>query len=151
MEIVKKRFDELTTRQLYELLKARSEIFVVEQDCVYQDLDGIDYCSLHVFFEEEDGSVSAYLRLFEKDPVRKCVQMGRVLTRTHGSGLGGKILSEGIRAAALDLGANEIFIEAQVYATGFYRREGFEICSEEFLEDGIPHVQMVLKITNETM
>lgn len=93
MEMKSKFFPELTTRELYEILKARAEIFVVEQNCVYQDLDDMDYQSLHVFFEE-DGAVTAYLRAYEKGD--NTVQMGRVLTRRHGTGLGGKLLREGI-------------------------------------------------------
>lgn len=136
-----KYFDELTTRELYEILRARAEIFVVEQNCVYQDLDGIDYESLHVF-AEEGGKVTAYLRAFYKD--EDTVQMGRVLTLRHGEGLGGKLLREGIAQIRARMHPAKICIDAQCYATGFYEREGFRICSEEFLEDGIPHVRMVL-------
>ena len=136
-----KYFDELSTKELYEILRARAEIFVVEQNCVYQDLDGIDYESLHVF-EEEDGKVTAYLRAFFKND--DTVQMGRVLTLRHGEGLGGKLLREGIAQIRARMLPAQICIDAQCYATGFYEREGFRICSEEFLEDGIPHVQMVL-------
>ena len=137
-----KYFDELTTRELYEILRARAEIFVVEQNCVYQDLDGIDYESLHVF-AEEGGKVTAYLRAFYKD--KDTVQMGRVLTLHHGEGLGGKLLKEGIAQIRAKMHPAKICVDAQCYATGFYEREGFQICSEEFLEDGIPHVQMVLR------
>lgn len=137
-----KYFGELTTKELYEILKARAEIFVVEQNCVYQDLDGIDYECLHVFYEEEDGKVTAYLRAFFKDD--DTVQMGRVLTLRHGTGLGGRLLKEGIARIRTKMNPCKIYIEAQCYATGFYEKEGFQICSEEFLEDGIPHVQMVL-------
>ncbi|MCR5812766.1 MAG: GNAT family N-acetyltransferase [Lachnospiraceae bacterium] len=137
-----KYFDELTTTELYEILRARAEIFVVEQNCVYQDLDGIDYESLHVF-AEEGGKVTAYLRAFHKD--ENTVQMGRVLTLRHGEGLGGKLLREGIAQVRARMQPAKICIDAQCYATGFYEREGFRICSEEFLEDGIPHVQMVLR------
>ena len=136
-----KYFDELTTTELYEILRARAEIFVVEQNCVYQDLDGIDYESLHVF-AEEGGKVTAYLRAFYKD--EDTVQMGRVLTLRHGEGLGGKLLREGIAQIRARMHPAKICIDAQCYATGFYEREGFRICSEEFLEDGIPHVRMVL-------
>ena len=136
-----KYFDELSTKELYEILRARAEIFVVEQNCVYQDLDGIDYESLHVF-AEEGGKVTAYLRAFYKD--KDTVQMGRVLTLRHGEGLGGKLLREGIAQIRIRMQPAKICIDAQCYATGFYEREGFRICSEEFLEDGIPHVQMVL-------
>lgn len=136
-----KYFDELSTKELYEILRARAEIFVVEQNCVYQDLDGIDYESLHVF-AEEGGKVTAYLRAFYKD--KDTVQMGRVLTLRHGEGLGGKLLREGVAQIRARMQPAKICIDAQCYATGFYEREGFRICSEEFLEDGIPHVKMVL-------
>ena len=141
MKLVSKFFDELTTKELYEILKARAEIFVVEQECVYQDLDDKDYKSLHVFYEEE-GKVIAYLRSFVKE--KDVIQMGRVLTIEHGKGLGGKLLKVGIEEIKTKQNPKKIFIEAQCYATGYYAREGFEICSEEFLEDGIPHVEMEL-------
>lgn len=141
MKIVSKFFNDLNTRELYELLKARAEIFVVEQNCVYQDLDDKDYQSLHVFFEDS-GYVTAYLRAFVKE--ENVVQMGRVLTLEHGKGLGGELLKVGIKEVREKFNPQKIFIEAQCYATGFYEREGFRICSEEFLEDGIPHVEMEL-------
>lgn len=136
-------FDSLSTRELYEILRARAEIFVVEQNCVYQDLDGKDYESLHVFYEE-DGQVIAYLRAFFRDA--ETVQMGRVLTLRHGAGLGGRLLRDGIEQVRALMKPARIYIEAQCYAIGFYEREGFRICSEEFLEDGIPHVQMMLEM-----
>ena len=142
MEMKSKFFAELTTRELYEILKARAEIFVVEQNCVYQDLDDGDYQSLHVFFEE-DGAVTAYLRAYAKD--KDTVQMGRVLTLKHGTGLGGKLLKEGIAQVRERFDPDRVYIEAQCYAVGFYEREGFRVSSEEFLEDGIPHVGMELR------
>ncbi len=141
-----KAFDELTTVQLYEILKARSAVFVVEQNCIYQDLDDVDYRSLHVFECDAEKHVEAYLRLFEKADEPGVVQMGRVLTVRRGEGLGGAILKEGIQVATERLGAKEIFLEAQVYAIGYYAKEGFSVCSEEFLEDGIPHVQMRMTV-----
>ena len=139
MELVSKSFDDLTTRELYEILKARSAIFVVEQNCVYQDIDGLDPESLHVFFED-DGRITAYLRAFIKEP--GVVQMGRVLTVDRGIGLGGKLLEAGIEEIRARFHPAKIYIEAQSYAFGFYAREGFRVTSEEFLEDGIPHVKM---------
>ena len=143
MKLITKHFTELTTTELYEILKARAEIFVVEQNCIYQDLDDIDYRSLHIFYEE-NGKVMAYLRAFEKDSASKIVQIGRVLTLTHGIGLGGKLLKEGLSQIKEKMNPSSIYIEAQCYATGFYEREGFVISSDEFLEDGIPHVEMIL-------
>ena len=117
----------------------------MEQNCVYQDLDDIDYRSLHIFFESE-GKVIAYLRAFIKDSVNNTVQIGRVLTLSHGTGLGGKLLKEGISIIKKKMNPSSIYIETQCYAIGFYEREGFVVTSDEFLEDGIPHVKMILKL-----
>ena len=142
MELVVKTFDELKTCELYEILRVRAAVFVVEQECTYQDVDGIDPNAVHAFLQDENG-VQAYLRVFEKD---ECTaQMGRMLTVQRGAGLGGRLLKEGIRIARDVLKKDILYIEAQCYATGFYEREGFRITSEEFLEDGIPHVQMELE------
>ena len=141
MKLVSKYFEELTTTELYELLKVRSEVFVVEQNCIYQDLDDKDYRSLHVFYEE-DREVLAYLRAFTKK--EGVVQIGRVLSTTHGIGLGGKILKEGLLQIQEKFHPKKIYLEAQCYAIGYYEREGFKVCSKEFLEDGIPHVEMEL-------
>lgn len=143
MKLVVKYFDDLTTKELYELLKARISIFVLEQNRVYQDLDDKDYHSLHIFFED-NGEVVACLRAFLKED--NVVQIGRVLTLYHGNGLGGKLLKEGIAQIQNKMNPKKIYIEAQCYATGFYEREGFKICSEEFLKDGISHVAMDLKL-----
>ena len=136
-----KWFGELTPAELYGILRSRSEIFVVEQKCIYQDMDGNDGEALHVFCEEE-GRVTACLRAFRKDA--GTVQMGRVLTLKHGTGLGGELLKRGIREIREQMHPKRICIEAQTYAAGFYEREGFRVCSDVFPEDGIPHVQMVL-------
>ena len=143
MNLVSKFFNELTTTELYEILKARSEIFVVEQSCVYQDLDYKDYDCLHIFYED-NAKVVGYLRAFNKDD--DVVQIGRVLTIQHGIGIGGKLLKEGIEQIRLKLHPKQLYIEAQCYATGYYEREGFKICSDEFLEDGIPHVEMMMEL-----
>ena len=141
MEFKKKYFDELSNVELYEILKARAAIFIVEQKCIYQDLDDIDYNSLHIFYED-NKKIIAYLRIFPKE--KDVVQIGRVLSIEHGKGFGGKILSEGIKIIKKEMNVKKIYIEAQKYAIGFYEREGFKVCSQEFLEDGIPHVQMEL-------
>ena len=122
VSIISKYFAELTTKELYEILKARAEIFVVEQNCVYQDLDDLDYRSLHVFCEE-DGEVTAYLRAFFKDA--DTIQMGRVLTRHHGTGLRGYLLREGISQIRIKMNPAEIAIEAQCYTVRILRTGGF--------------------------
>lgn len=114
MHLVVKKFDELTTTELYEILKARAAVFVVEQNCVYQDLDDIDYDSLDMSYQ--DGkTVTAYLRAFNKSP--EAVQMGRVLTQQHGTGLGGRLLHEGIAQIREKMPCRKIYIEAQVDTT----------------------------------
>lgn len=143
MRLITKFFNELTTRELYELLKVRSEIFVVEQNCIYQDLDDIDYESLQVFYEE-DGKVLACLRIFSIG--EDTIKIGRVLSAKHGIGLGGKVLKAGLEKAISTYNPKKIVISAQCYATGYYEREGFTIRSEEYLEDGIPHVRMELDL-----
>lgn len=145
MNTVIKTFDELTTGELYMILRARAEVFVVEQSCIYQDLDGIDTDALHIF-TENCGNVTSYLRVFMKDRTSRTAQIGRVLTLKRGCGLGLGIMLEGIKAARELLCAKEVYIEAQVYAIGFYEKVGFRTVSEEFLEDGIPHVKMTLHL-----
>ena len=144
MNLVIKSFEELTKRELYEILRVRSEVFVVEQECVYQDLDGLDYDSIHVFYEE-DGKVQACLRVFMREKQEKLVQIGRVLTYKRGVGLGLELLLKGIEVAKIYFQAKKLYLEAQVYAIGFYEKAGFKVVSEEFLEDGIPHVCMELE------
>lgn len=134
-----KRFEELSAAEVYEILKARVQIFVVEQKCAYQDVDDIDYRSLHIFYKSE-GRITAYLRAFYRDG--KTVQLGRVLTTEHGKGVGGELLKNAIQIVKEEMKADRIYIEAQTYAVGFYEREGFVVCSDEFWEDGIPHVKM---------
>ena len=139
-----KRFDELTTDELYDLLQLRTNVFVVEQNCPYPELDGLDKQAVHLF-ARKDEQVVACLRLYPKDGEPGVLKLGRVVTSLRGTGLGGELLRRGIRLAFDELEADEIYIEAQDYARGFYAREGFFVCSDVFLEDGIPHVQMRLR------
>ena len=142
MNLYKKRFSDLTADELYRILQARCAVFVVEQKCAYQDLDGIDRQALHVWLEDE-GQILAYLRIFAAPDLAEAVQIRRVLTTVRGKGLGTKNLQAGI-AAILGFFTHvwTIRLEAQCYATGFYTREGFAVQGEPFDEDGIPHVLM---------
>lgn len=138
-----KHFNELTAIELYRILRARAEIFVVEQDCVYQDLDNKDLNAWHVWYEDEDG-VAAYCRVLDKGvsyPDEGSI--GRVITVKRGTGLGYKIMMEGIRIAKEKFGQTALRISAQQYAQGFYEKCGFARVSEPYLEDDIPHVQML--------
>ena len=141
MKTLAKTFDELTNTELYEIMRLRQDVFIVEQNCPYFDLDGVDYKSVHVFIED-CGSLVAYLRIFPRDGEEGIIQVGRVVTRERKKGYGAAILSEGLRAARERFSPSGFYLEAQTYAVGYYAREGFEVVSDEFLEDGIPHVQM---------
>lgn len=141
MELIIKSFPDLNLMELYEILRARSEVFVVEQNCAYQDLDGLDYKSLHMFYTE-GGKIQAYLRIYRKNDEANTYQIGRVITVARGIGLGRKLLHEAVEYIKTQLNPSRIYIGAQCYATGFYAKEGFEICSEQYMEDGIPHVHM---------
>lgn len=146
MTLYVKTFGELTNSELYAILKLRVDVFVVEQKCAYADLDGCDEAALHVFFTDDAG-VAAYLRVL---PVGEhyddAAMIGRVIAARRGVGLGAAILSAGIETVRSRLGASRIRIEAQSYAQGFYEKSGFVRCSDEFDEDGIPHVEMVLDL-----
>jgi len=143
MEIRIRTFDELSKEELYAIVKTRIAVFVVEQNCPYQEIDDTDKEALHVFIQEGE-KIEAYLRLFPKE--EGVVQMGRVLAVPHGEGLGRMTVEEAIRVTRERKDIRQIYIEAQTYATGFYEKFGFRICSDEFLEDGIPHVGMVLDL-----
>ena len=145
MNLCIKRYEELNIDELYGILKARAEVFVVEQNCPYLDLDERDKKAFHVFLTEGDEIIS-YLRVLEKGVLFDEVTIGRVLTKRRRCGLGTQILKEGIKVAKERLEAKVIIVEAQTYARGLYEKQGFRQVSEEFLEDGIPHIKMRLDI-----
>ena len=145
MKIIAKRFKELTLDELYAILKNRVDVFVVEQQCPYPEIDGKDKQAWHVMLME-GNEIAAYLRVLEAGVSFDHVSIGRVLSTKRRSGYGRILLKEGIRIAFEELKAKEIWIEAQSYAKDFYANEGFRQTSEEFLEDGIPHIRMVLEL-----
>lgn len=141
MKTIIKSFYELNIDELYEILKLRAEVFIIEQNCIYPDIDDKDKHSLHVFLKEQDEIV-AYLRVIEKGISFDEVSIGRVIAKYRRQGLGTLVLKAGIQAAKEIYQAEKIIIEAQTYAKTFYEKQGFIQTSDEFLEDGIPHIQM---------
>ena len=140
-----KKFQELTPDELYGIMKLRVDVFVCEQKCLAPELDGKDPEAVHVWFSDDDG-VQAYLRVLAPGAEHdEYPAIGRVLTskKMRGTGLGGKLLSEGIRVTKEIYGDVPIYLEAQVYAAGYYEKQGFQIVSEEFILDGIPHYKMI--------
>jgi len=142
MKEVVKHFNQLTTAELYEILKIRAEVFVVEQNCPYQDLDEVDKEAYHVWLEE-DGKTVAYLRVVDKGKRLNEVSVGRVISLKRRCGLGSKLMALGLRVAKEKFGATQVMVGAQTYAKAFYEQAGFVQISDEYMEDGIPHIYML--------
>ncbi|MCM1053359.1 MAG: GNAT family N-acetyltransferase [Ruminococcus sp.] len=138
-----KEFKNLTTSELYEILKARAKIFMMEQNIHYLDLDDIDYNSLH-FFIIDDNKIVAYLRAFTNED--NDIQIGRVLTLEHKKGLGKKLLKKSLEVIKEKYDGSKIVMNAQKQAEGFYLKFGFIPVSDIFLEEGIEHIKMELDI-----
>ena len=145
MEIIIRKFNELTIDQLYKLLQVRTDIFVVEQNCPYSELDYKDQKSIHVWLEE-NNEILAYCRVLEKGVSFPEASIGRVLATKRHAGYATECLKTAIEVAKKEYNANALVIEAQVYARSLYEKLGFVQTSEEFLEDGIPHIQMRLSL-----
>lgn len=139
-----KKFNELTTPELYEVLQLRSEVFVVEQDCVYQDLDGKDEKALHCLGYKNNKLV-AYTRFFKPGDYFDESSIGRVVVlkseRQHKYGY--DIMKGSVKAIKTFFNETTIKLSAQVYLKSFYNNLGFNEVGEEYLEDGIPHVAMI--------
>lgn len=144
MELFVKRYSELTKDDLYEIIKSRISVFIVEQKCKYLDLDDKDKKSYHIYIKN-DGMLKAYLRLIEPGVHFEEASIGRVLTTERGKGYANIILKKAIDISKNKLKSN-IRLNSQSYVKNMYKKLGFEQVSEEFLEAGIPHVQMLLKI-----
>lgn len=144
MEIIVKTFHELTIYELHELLQLRSEVFVVEQDCVYQDIDGKDPKALHIILKKSDRIV-AYTRCFAPGIYFDEAAIGRVVVavneRKHG--YGHDIMEASVNAIKTRYNTNSIKLSAQTYLIQFYESHGFIVQGETYLEDGIPHIQML--------
>ena len=149
MLLHKKLYSDLTTDELYELLRIRSEVFVVEQDCVYQDLDYDDQPAVHLWITEDDRVV-ALCRVCPAGTHMKEVSIGRVITTERGKGYGKQIMLAGIKVAQEHFGARVIDIESQEYAKGFYEQVGFRQSSEPFILDGISHIKMTWREMENT-
>jgi len=139
-----KTFEELTKQELYSLLQLRSEIFVVEQDCVYQDIDGKDQKALHIL-GYADNKLVAYTRVFKPGYYFEEASIGRVLVakKERTNQYGYYIMKASIKAIETHYNERRIKISAQVYLKSFYNNLGFFEIGEEYLEDGIPHMAMV--------
>ena len=140
------RLDELTTAQLYAVLSAREAVFVLEQNCAYQELDGLDLEAMHLIaWDGESHEVAAYLRVLAPGIKYAEPAIGRVLTsqKFRNQGLGRTLVSTGLTHVEKTYPGHAVRISAQAHLEQFYRSLGFEVTSEPYLEDGIPHVEML--------
>ncbi len=144
MNCVAKNFEELSVYELYEIMKARSEIFLLEQNIVCQDLDGVDKVARH-YFLEDNGEIYAYLRAYYAGEDKTRVKIGRVLSLIHGKGHGRILMDFALCDIKENMGCQNIYVSSQKQAEGFYAKMGFVTVSDEYLEEGIPHVKMILK------
>jgi ElaA protein len=138
-----KPFENLSANELYDIMRLRSEIFVVEQNCVYLDLDGKDKVALHLFGEFE-GKIVAYSRLFEAGISFDNASIGRVVVGANyrDKKWGHDLMREAIAGIKTHFGESKITIGAQLYLQKFYESHGFVQTSEMYLEDDIPHIEM---------
>ena len=141
-----KLFDELSINELYEILQLRAEIFVVEQNCVYNDLDGLDKSAVHQFLKK-DGEIVAYSRLLKPGTRFSEYSIGRVVVKQseRRTGLGIEMINAAKTFILNEWKAKKIKISAQKYLRKFYEDLGFEIVTDEYLEDGIPHFGMIFQ------
>ena len=137
-------FEALSPQQLYAALQLRGEVFMVEQDCVFQDMDGADDQAMHLLGSSQ-GELLAYARCFPAGVKFAQASIGRVLTRAsaRGLGLGHVLMREAIERLSVQWGRQPISIGAQARLEGFYRQHGFVPVGQPYVEDGIPHIEML--------
>lgn len=140
-------FDELTAAELYAVLQLRSEVFVVEQACLFQDMDGADAQAMHLLGSLQ-GTLVAYARCFEAGIKFAEASIGRIVISPglRGSGAGHALVEKAIACLSLPADAPAIRIGAQSRLNGFYRQHGFETSGPAYLEDGIVHIEMLRSI-----
>ncbi len=146
-----KKFEELTVNELYDILWLRSEVFIIEQNCIFQDADYKDQQSWHLMGLNEKNKLMAYCRLLPAGVSFLHPSIGRVVTHAdaRGKGLGKELMQKGIQYCKELFGAQNIKIGAQLYLQNFYASLGFERNGNVYMEDGIEHVEMIRIFKNE--
>ena len=147
MKTLIKNFQDLSNTEIYQILRLRSEVFVVEQECIYQDIDNKDKKAVHIFLKEKN-EIIAYSRVFKEKEYFENPSIGRVVVanKRRMYGVGKKIMNISINYIKQNIKAKSIEISAQKYLKKFYSNLGFVKQGEEYLEDNIPHVRMFLII-----
>ena len=141
-----KKFKELKAEEIYKILEIRNEVFIVEQQCAYQDCDGKDENAYHLYLQDND-KIIAYLRILKKGVSYDEISIGRVLVHKNyrGKGIAREMMLKAINFIESNLNEKEIKIQAQSYLVDFYKSLGFKETSNEYLEDNIPHIDMLYK------
>ena len=144
---ITKTFYELDTEDLYQILRLRSEVFVVEQDCVYQDIDNKDQNAIHLYYKE-NNEILAYTRIFKAGHYYENPCIGRVVVskKNRGNDLGKKIMIDSMEYIKQNIKGEKIELSAQKYLDKFYKDLGFYKIGEDYLEDGIPHQRMIFDL-----
>jgi ElaA protein len=139
------RFDELSPAQLYQILALRSEVFVVEQECIYQDLDNLDQQAMHLLGVDDSNNLVSYARILTPGVVYPEYAIGRVIvSQSHrGTGEGHKLMNYCMEVIESMAGKVPIRISAQAHLEKFYQTHRFKFTGKSYLEDGIPHVEMI--------
>ena len=142
-----KNFQDLSNTEIYQILRLRSEVFVVEQECIYQDIDNKDKKAVHIFLKEKN-EIIAYSRVFKEKEYFENPSIGRVVVanKRRMYGIGKKIMNISIDYIKQNIKAKSIEISAQKYLKKFYSNLGFVQQGDEYLEDNIPHLRMFLII-----
>jgi len=145
MQFLVKTFTDLSTQELYDILQLRAEVFVVEQDCVYQDVDGKDQKALHIL-GYKNNQLIAYSRIFNAGDYFKTASIGRVVIKEteRAYGYGHELMTTSIMAVKIHFNTFKITISAQKHLKKFYESHKFTQVGKEYLEDGIPHIKMVI-------
>ena len=151
MNVMFKTFEQLTTKEFYEILRLRSEVFVVEQTCIYNDLDGNDLEAVHMVLIEKEEIVG-YLRILNPYVSFDTYSIGRVIInpKYRNRGLSKILLQQGINFVKNELGHSSIKINAESYLQKMYGSFGFVAFGEEFIEDGILHIPMKLNLDKKS-
>ena len=137
-----KTFKELTTRELYEILRLRSKVFIVEQGGRYQDLDQIDYDSIHIFYVDENEEVGGCIRIFPKEDEKGTVQLGRLVVDKRNQGMGRKLMECAKKTAKERYGAEQLYLTGRKSALGFYLKCGYHEDSEELFAGEVPYYKL---------
>lgn len=147
MKIEVKKFKELSVEEMYQILKIRSEVFIIEQRCIYQDIDGNDKKAMHVM-GKNNNEIIAYTRILDSGDCYDFPSISRVVVKkkNRGEERGKGIMKESIKYIVEELKEKTIVLAAQKYLEKFYRELGFIAEGEEYLEDEIPHQKMILKL-----